>query len=77
MRYFFNFIVDQSNVRCIYGDITSHTAHGNTDTGRFESRSVVHTVTDHGSGFPAPLLLSQEFKLGFRKAVRLKAGDTL
>ena len=77
MRDLINRVLDENNVCGLDRNIGSDASHGNTDAGCFESRGVIHTVTDHGSRFPAPLPFPQEFKFRFRKAVRLKAGDTL
>ena len=51
MRQFLDVIIDQSDIRRIYGDITSHAAHGNADMGFFQGRSIVDAISDHADHF--------------------------
>ena len=51
MWQFFHFVINQSNICGIYGNVTADSTHGNPDICLFQCRSIIHTISHHADGF--------------------------
>ena len=47
IRQFGSVVIHQSNIGGIYGNVTAHRTHRNTDIGHLQCRSVIDSVSDH------------------------------
>ena len=69
MGKLFNLVIHQGNVRGINGNVTAHTAHGDSHIGLFERRCVIDAIPDHTHLLSLLLIRSNLFKLIFRQTV--------
>ena len=69
MGKLFYFIVYKGNVGCVYCDVASHAAHGNSHFCTLQSRGVVDSVADHTDHFVFLLITINVFQLVFRETV--------
>ena len=61
------FIIHQSDICCVDGNITAHTAHGDAHKGFFQCRSIVDAVSDHAHLPAAALPLFNPRQFIFRQ----------
>ena len=75
MREFFDFIVYECNVCRVYSDITSYTAHGDSNICFFEGGCIVDAVADHTDFFLLLLIFTDPVQFIFWQAARMDFSD--
>ena len=71
VRQLSNFIIDQYNIRCIYGDIAAHASHRDADIRHLQRRCIINAVPDHRDQLAALLISRNPVQLILRQAIRM------